>query len=266
VRQVVALGSGDAFSSAGRANTAWLVEDGAPACAVDFGPTALLAMKKLGRDPRALAAVHFTHLHGDHIGGWPLLLVDAVYRARRSEPLDVTGPPGTAERLQALWSASYADAAARPLPFELRIRELSPGEAADVCGRRIETLRAEHQRPPHVALMLRLTGPAGTIAFTGDTGPQEGLFGLARGAALLCAECTELRAPPEAESRDPGASRRHLAWDDLRAALPRLEVRRIALGHLGAEVRREAASIEAEAHAAGRDLRVCDDGTAVPLD
>jgi ribonuclease BN (tRNA processing enzyme) len=263
---VVALGSADAFCSGGRGNTAWLVEDGAPACAVDFGPTALAAMKRLGRDPGALAAVHFTHLHGDHIGGWPLLLVDAVYRGRRTAPLEVTGPPGTLERLQALWSASYADAAARPLPFELRVRELGPGDAAEVCGRRIETLRAQHQRPPHVALMLRLAGPAGVVAFTGDTGPQPALFDLARGTALLCAECTDLRAPPDPQpATDPPVGRRHLAWDDIRALLPRLGARRIALGHLGTEARAHAAVIEAEAIAAGADVRVCDDGTAVPL-
>ena len=62
MRRVVALGSADAFSSAARGNTCWLVEDGAPLCAVDLGPTALLALRRLGRDPEELRAVHFTHL------------------------------------------------------------------------------------------------------------------------------------------------------------------------------------------------------------
>jgi ribonuclease BN (tRNA processing enzyme) len=260
VRRIVALGSGDAFCSAGRGNTAWLVEDGAPLCAVDFGPTALFLLKKLGKDVRRLAAVHFTHLHGDHTGGWPLLLVDAVYSAKRTEPLEVTGPPGTRDRLHALWQASYADAAERELPFDLRVREIEPGDAVEVCGRRVEALRARHQRAPHVALMLRIEGPAGVLAFTGDTGAQESLFDLARGAVVLCGECTELRAPEGA------ADRRHLAWDEWRALLPRLEARRIALGHLGAEARAQAPAIEAEARRAGADLRVCDDGTEIPLE
>jgi len=138
---VIALGSADAFSSAGRGNTAWLVEDGGPLCAVDLGPTALLALRKLGRDPQELRAVHFTHLHGDHIAGWPFLLVDAVYRARRQQPLAVTGPPGTGKRLRALWTACYADAAAKELPFPLEVREMEPGDAVQVGGRRIEALR-----------------------------------------------------------------------------------------------------------------------------
>jgi ribonuclease BN (tRNA processing enzyme) len=270
MRRVVALGSADAFSSAGRGNTAWLVEDGGPLCTVDFGPAALLALRKLGRDPQEVRAVHFTHLHGDHIAGWPFLLVDAAYRARRSEPLFVTGPPGTRERLDALWSACYEDAAAKELPFPVEVRELRPGESADVAGRRIEAVRAQHQRPPHIALSLRVYGLAGVLAFTGDTGPHPALADLARGAALLCAECTDLRAPQRASSGafadyPADAGRRHLSWDDLREFLPGLGVRRVALGHLGPESRAAASQIEAEGRALGIDLRVCDDLDAIAL-
>ena len=269
MNRVVALGTADAFSSGARGNTAWLIEDGGPLCTVDFGPTAVLAMRRAGRDPQELRAIHFTHLHGDHIGGWPFLLVDAVYRAHRTHRLTVSGPPGTRDRLRALWTACYADAAAKELPFELELRELLPGDSADLCGRRVEALRAQHQRPPHVALSLRVHGPAGVLAFTGDTGPHEGLADLADGAALLCAECTELRTAPAASGASPDypaeAGRRHLSWDDLRALLPALRVRKIALGHLGPEARTAAASIEAEARALGLDLRVCDDLDAIEL-
>jgi ribonuclease BN (tRNA processing enzyme) len=268
--RVVALGSADAFSSAARGNTAWLIDDGAPLCAVDFGPTAVLAMRRAGRDPQELRAIHFTHLHGDHIGGWPFLLVDAVYRARRTQRLTVSGPPGTRDRLRALWAASYADAAAKELPFDLEVRELAPGDSVDLCGRRVQALRAQHQRPPHVALSLRLHGPAGVLAFTGDTGPHPGLGDLADGAVLLCAECTELRTPPDASSGASSdypaeAGRRHLSWDDLRAVLPAVRVRKVALGHLGPEARTAAASIEAEARALGLDVHVCDDLDAIEL-
>jgi ribonuclease BN (tRNA processing enzyme) len=269
--RVVALGSGDAFSSAGRGNTCWLVEDGAPLCTVDFGPTAMLALQRLGRDPQELRAVHFTHLHGDHIAGWPFLLVDAVYRAHRTGPLAVSGPPGTRDRLQALWAACYADAAAKELPFAIELRELAPGESAEICSRRVEALGAFHQRAPHVALSLRLHGPAGVLAFTGDTGPHPGLSALARGARLLCAECTDLRTPASPASGaspdyPPEAGRRHLSWDDLRELLPGLGVRQIALGHLGSEARAAAASIEAEARALGLNVKVCDDLASIELE
>jgi ribonuclease BN (tRNA processing enzyme) len=237
--RVTALGTGDAFCAAGRGHTCWLIEDAQGACAVDFGATALLALRKLGRDPRQLDAVHFTHLHGDHIAGWPFLLVDAVYGARRATPLVASGPPGTRERLQALWASCYAAAAGRPLPFPLEVRELHPGEAAQIAGREVRAFAARHMMPPDVALSLRI----GPVAFTGDTGeiPE----GLCDGASLLCAECTWL-----GEGSD-----RHLGWETLRSALPR--VPRILLAHLGAEAR---AGIVAPP-----GVRVCDDLDFVEL-
>src|SRR5205085_5993617 len=144
MNRVVALGSGDAFSSGARGNTCWLVEDGAPLCAVDLGPTGLLALRRLGRDPQELHAVHFTHLHGDHIAGWPFLLVDAVYRAHRTAPLAVSGPPGTRDRLQALWTACYSSAAERPLPFAVDVIELAPGDEVEIRGRLVRAFLAQH--------------------------------------------------------------------------------------------------------------------------
>lgn len=264
--RVVALGSGDAFCAAGRGHTCFLLDDEHGLSLVDLGATALAALGRLGLDPQRIDAVHFTHLHGDHIAGWPFLLVDALYRAKRTRPLWVTGPPGTSARLLDLFRACYADAAERPLPFALHLRELSPGDEAHVCGRRVAAFAARHMRPPHVALSLRIEGPAGVLAFTGDTGAHEGLLELARGADALFAECTDLEAPPEgAPAPRAGADfprelgRRHLSWEELREWLPRLGVRRVALAHLGGEARAAARRIEVEAAALGLALRVCDD-------
>lgn len=229
--KVTALGSADAFHSAGRGHTSWLIDDEQGACVVDFGATALMALKRLGRDPSELQAVHFTHLHGDHIGGWPFLLVDAVYRAERKQPLLASGPPGTGVRLHALWSACYARAAEKPLPFPLEVRELRPGDQALLAGREVRAFAAQHMVPPDIALSLRI----GKLAFTGDTGviPE----GLCDGAELLCAECTYLE----------GASDRHLSWEQLRG----LQVPRMMLGHLGSEVR---AAVKSDSR-----VMVCDD-------
>lgn|GEM_PF-141319 len=269
--KLTALGSGDAFCAGGRGHTAFLLEDAHGIAAIDLGATALLGLRKLGRDPQAIDAVHFTHLHGDHIAGWPFLLVDALYRARRTAPLEVTGPPGTRDRLQALWAACYADAAARPLPFSLEIHELVPGESREIRGRTITALRAQHQRPPHVALSLRISGSSGLLAFTGDTGPHEGLVELVRGASLLVAECTDLQTQPLralASADYPlEQGRRHLSWDDLREFLPSLAAPRprILLAHLGDQARQSAALIEREALALGLSLHVCEDLEAIEL-
>lgn len=261
--KVTCVGSADAFNGAGRGHTCWLIEDEQGKAMVDFGATALAGLRRLGRDPaQELDAVHFTHLHGDHISGWPFLLVDAQYRARRSRMLLVTGPPGTRDRLQELWAACYADTATRPLGFSIDYRELLPGAQETLAGREVRVFRAQHMRPPHVALSLRI----GPVAFTGDTGAHAGLAELSSGAELLCAECTDLdpgvlRAAPDY----PADERRHLSWTELRTLLPAWGVRRVLLAHLSAEVRARSAAIEREAAALGLDLRVCDDGTALDV-
>ena len=215
--RVTALGSADAFFSAGRGHTCWLIEDDKGAYAVDFGATGLMALKRLRFDPDRLQAVHFTHLHGDHIGGWPFLLVDAVHRSHRTAPLIASGPPGTRDRLNALWAACYRRAAEKPLPFPLTVHELRPGESAALAGREVRAFAAQHMTPPDIALSLRI----GDIAFTGDTGAIPD--GLCDGARLLCAECTYL-------SQD---SDRHLAWERLR----KMKLPPLMLGHAGSEVR-----------------------------
>ena len=237
--RVTALGSGDAFCSGGRGHTCWLIDDERGTFTVDFGATALGALKRLGRDPDGIGAVHFTHLHGDHIGGWPFLLVDAVYRSRRRSPLVVSGPPGTKDRLQALWVSCYAVAAERPLPFAVEVRELEPGDRVELAGRSVLAFRARHMSPPQIALSLRI----GDLAFTGDA--AEIAEGLCDGATLLCAECTNLGE----------STAEHIGWQTLRENLP--AVPRVLLGHLGADARRGIAP------PAG--VRVCDDLDFVEL-
>jgi ribonuclease BN (tRNA processing enzyme) len=233
---VTALGTGDALCGGGRGSTAWLVDDERGTYCVDFGPTALLALRKLGRRPEQIDAVVFTHLHGDHFAGWPFLLLASADRRR---PLLAVGPAGTRERLTALWSISYADTAERELPFEARVSEVQPGESLDLLGRKLTAFRARHMGPRHTALSVRVDG----VAFSGDTGVIA--EGLCDGARLLCCECTEAR---------PG-NPKHLDWETLQASLP--DVPLVLVGHLGEEARLAARS-------QGR-LRVCDDLDSVEL-
>jgi ribonuclease BN (tRNA processing enzyme) len=232
--KVTALGTADALCSSGRGNTAWLVDDARGSYVVDFGPTALFALRKLGRSTDDLDAVHFTHLHGDHIAGWPFLLLSP-----RTRPLLASGPPGTRERLHALWSACYVDRAERLLPFALEVHELLPGETQELCGRNVTAFRAQHMGPKHVALSLRID----QVAFSGDTEklPDE----LCHGAKLLCCECTYAR---------PGKPR-HLNWETLQQSLPK--VPRMLIAHLGEEARRVARS--------SGNLQVCDDFDSIDL-
>ena len=88
--RITALGTGDAFNGGGRGHTCFLLEDGAGCVLVDAGAQVLVALQRAGVAPERIDGVHFTHLHGDHLAGWPFLLVDAVYREKRTRPLVVS--------------------------------------------------------------------------------------------------------------------------------------------------------------------------------
>ncbi len=86
------LGSGDAFGSGGRFNTCILVESETGAFLIDCGASSLIAMRKYGIDPNLLDTVFISHLHGDHFGGLPFLILDAQFYSRRTRPLTLVGP------------------------------------------------------------------------------------------------------------------------------------------------------------------------------
>src|SRR2546430_14982978 len=86
-------GSGDAFGSGGRWQTCIHVSGEGQVVLVDCGATSLTALKAQGLDPGAVDAVAVTHLHGDHFGGLPFLILDGQF-SRRPARLQVAGPPG----------------------------------------------------------------------------------------------------------------------------------------------------------------------------
>ena len=96
--QVRFAGSGDAFGSGGRFQTCIWLGGGGQVLLVDCGATSLVALKAQGLDPNEVGAVAVTHLHGDHFGGLPFLILDGQF-TRRSTPLLVAGPPGIRARL-----------------------------------------------------------------------------------------------------------------------------------------------------------------------
>jgi ribonuclease BN (tRNA processing enzyme) len=76
--EIVFVGTGDAFNSGGRRNSAIGARAGHPIL-LDCGPT-LGGLKELGIDPLEIDAIALSHFHGDHIAGVPFLLLDYCTR------------------------------------------------------------------------------------------------------------------------------------------------------------------------------------------
>lgn len=218
------LGCGDAFGSGGRNQSAYLVEADERLFLLDCGPTALLAMKRAGIDPRRLDALFLSHLHGDHFGGVPFLFIEFIHQKPRERALEIAGPPGTEEKVGQLFRLMYGgSAASAPPPVNYHI--LQPGKEAGIAGVHVFPFRVPHQTH-EVSLGLKIEIAGKLILFSGDSAWSEIFVEQARGVDLFLCECSFY---------DKGAGN-HVRYVELLEALPRLECKKLVLTHLGEEM------------------------------
>jgi ribonuclease BN (tRNA processing enzyme) len=223
---VTFAGSGDAFGSGGRYQACIHLRGlGLPgAVLLDCGATSLSALKRLGLDPGEITAVFVSHLHGDHFGGLPFLILDGQF-SRRTTPLTVAGPPGTARRLTDAMECLFPGSSTAPRRFSIDTAELAPGSSTAVCGVTVSAWQGDHPSGAP-ALLVRLELAGKTIAYTGDTAWTDSLIDAAAGADLLIAEAYYW------DKNIPY----HLRHADLDAHQDRLTADRIVVTHMSADV------------------------------
>jgi ribonuclease BN (tRNA processing enzyme) len=219
------LGSGDAFGTGGRFNTCFHLARPGGDVLIDCGASSLVAMKHRGVDPARVRTVVVSHLHGDHFGGLPFLILDAQFGGGRPGPLTIAGPQGLAGRLRAAQEALFPGSSERPPRFPLELVELPVGETTAVDDFTVTAFPADHfSGTPSLSLRLSVDGR--TVTYSGDTAFSEALVEAARGADLFICE---------AYFRGRKV-RGHMDVDDLLPRLPDIAARRVVLTHMGAEM------------------------------
>jgi ribonuclease BN (tRNA processing enzyme) len=242
---VLFLGSGDAFGSGGRFNTCFQVTTAGGAFLIDCGASSLVAMRKFGIDPNRIHTVFVSHLHGDHFGGLPFLLLDAQFYSRRTAPLTLAGPPGFRERLTQAMELLFPGSSRVQRKFATEIVEIDAGTTSAINRIDVTTYLVEHAcgAPP---LALRLSCESKVITYTGDTEWTETLLEAGRDADLLIAEALFFERKV----------RYHLDYATLKANLGRIGAKRVVLTHMGPEMLERLAEVPEEVAEDGKIIRL----------
>ena len=241
-------GSGDAFGSGGRLNTCFFLETAKATLLVDCGASALPALKGLKLDPNRIDGIVLSHLHGDHFGGVPFLLLDAQFLSRRDRPLLIAGPPGTRARIDALMEAVFPKSTGSKWKFAWDVLEIPVGVETDVLGHSVLTAEVIHQSgTPSTA--LRLSDGVKVFAYSGDTEWTDALLPIARDADLFVCECYAYA----------GRLTGHMVWEILKARIGDLRARQLMITHMGPGMLAQ----RGEAAAAG--VLVAEDGLVLEI-
>ena len=219
------LGSGDAFGSGGRFNTCIHVANEGGAFLIDCGASSLIAMRKFGVDPNGIHTVFLSHLHGDHFGGLPFLLLDAQFYSARRNPLTLVGPPGLRDRLALAMEVFFPGSSGAARKFTTEIIEMEAGGTLSVNGVTAVAALVQHASgaPPFA---LRLACDGKVVAYSGDTEWTEALLPIGRGADLFIVETLAY------ERR----IRHHMDYASLKMNLGRIGAKRVILTHLGPDM------------------------------
>ncbi len=211
---------------------------------IDCGATTLTALKGAEIDPGSIGWVALSHLHGDHFGGLPWLILDGQHGGR-TQPLVIAGPAGVEGRFEQALGALYPGAVEAERPFGLEFLELAEREPCEL-GPAVVTPFAVSHGSGAEAYALRVQYGGRTIAYSGDTEWTDTLLDAARDADLFICECNNF------EEQVPG----HLNYRTLSAKRDRLGCRRLVLTHMGAEMLAHLDEVTVEA---------AEDGTVIVL-
>jgi ribonuclease BN (tRNA processing enzyme) len=218
------LGSGDAFGSGGRFQTCMHLSGAGGALLIDCGASSLIAMKREGVDPGGVDAVLVSHLHGDHFGGVPFLILDAQF-SRRTRPLLIAGPSGVRQRVEAAMEVFYPGSTAVQRRFDVEFIELQERREARVGPASVTAFPVVHASgAPANALRVEYGGRI--IAYSGDTEWAESLIEAAHGASLFVCEAYMFDRPVKF----------HLDYKTVEAQAERLGAHRIILTHMGRDM------------------------------
>jgi ribonuclease BN (tRNA processing enzyme) len=239
------VGSGDSFGSGGRFQTCIVVDGPRSRFAIDFGTSSLIALAQQGIEHNSIDAILLTQLHGDHCGGVPFLLMDAMLSAKRARPLTVAGPRDLQRRMGEIREALFPGSHVMAPKFPLHWIEIEPGRPHEILDLVVTAQPARHTQETNPTAPRVEVGDK-VIAYSGDTEWTEDVAKVARGTDLFIAECYFYEKP----------IKWHLNYPAIEAHRADMGAKRLILTHMSKEMLAQADKVPEECASDGLVLTV----------
>lgn len=193
---ITLLGTGNPRPSMERFGPSILVEAGETDILIDVGRGAIQRLFQIGaaEQIRDIDLVLFTHLHSDHVVGFPDFWLSG-WIFGRDRPLPIMGPPGTESMCEHLDQAFAFDQKVRSLDdrfsaagIELETKDVEPSVIYDRDGVRITAFEVDHGNGIIPAYGYRVDYGPYSAAFSGDMRYDERIIENAKGVDVLVME------------------------------------------------------------------------------
>lgn len=182
--EITVLGScGNQISN--REGVALLVEQGEDTLLIDCGPGIVAAFGRACRKTSDVTNLLLTHVHGDHIAGFPYFVWNRNFERIGVAPakdLHVYGEKETVEFAQYALTHCYPEA---HFPFEVYYHVIHGGDLFNCGNLLVKTLNAIHTVP---CLACSVEFLDKKIAYSCDSLPNDALLSVAMRADLLIHE------------------------------------------------------------------------------
>lgn len=192
--RVTLLGTGCPAPVMNRFGPSILVEAGEEKFIFDAGRGAIQRLTQAKVGFRDIRAVFLTHLHSDHIVGFPDLWLTGWVNGQRNAPLLLFGPKGTEAMAKYLRKAYEYDINTRltedrspPQGVVVNARDIVEGIVYERNGVKVIAFEVDH-RPTAPAFGYKVTYGKYSVAFSGDTKPSENLVKYTAGVDVLVHE------------------------------------------------------------------------------
>jgi ribonuclease BN (tRNA processing enzyme) len=238
------VGSGDAFGSGGRLQACISLRTASTHVLLDCGTSSLIGLTRLRLTPASIDAVLVSHLHGDHFGGIPFLVLHQQF-ARRDRPLLLVGPPGLRNRVMNAMEVLFPGSSQVERRFELQTIELSERVPTAVGALEVMAYPVAHASGAP-SYGLRVACEDKIVAYSGDTEWTDELIELADGADVFICEAYVFER----------SVHYHLSYAKVAEQRLRLRCKRLVLTHMSADMLNRRGDVEAELAEDGLTLTI----------